>query len=295
MKKLIYLSIIAVLFSACEKNMFDEHEDLSLKKVNKITICHNGHPINISINALKVHLNHGDEILDADGDGFSAIGACSGSMDDCDDNDASIFPGAEEICGDGIDNNCNGEVDENCNEGTMTDSDGNIYKTVIIGDQEWMAENMALYVEDGSWAYDNDETNVTTYGRLYNWETAQNVCPADWHLPTQSNWNKLAGVLGGRGIAGGKMKEEGLSHWSPNTGASNESGFTGLPGGFYDSDFNSTGLCINITRYGLWWSATQLRQNANNSYCNGLGSYSILLTILNYPKNDGLSVRCVKD
>jgi hypothetical protein len=94
-------------------------DDLKAKKPNKVTICHrrgNGtfKAITVSENALPAHLGHGDYLPDADGDGFSAIGACTGSADDCDDTDPNVNPGAEEVCGDGIDNNCDGQVDEGC-------------------------------------------------------------------------------------------------------------------------------------------------------------------------------------
>lgn len=124
MKKLIYLSIsILLIFSACQKSdtnlLLEANKEMSVGPAGKLSICHNAGKgkvivIQINQNALAAHLAHGDYVLDADGDGFTAIGACSGTMDDCNDNDASINPGAEEICGDGKDNNCNGIVDENC-------------------------------------------------------------------------------------------------------------------------------------------------------------------------------------
>ncbi len=111
--------------------------------------------------------------------------------------------------------------------GSFTDSrDGKVYKTVKIGTQTWMAENLAFKTESGCWAYDNDESNVAKYGRFYNWETSKKVCPAGWHLPSDKEWKTLTDFLGGENVAGGKMKSK--TDWNdPNTGATNKSGFNG--------------------------------------------------------------------
>ncbi len=124
MKKLLYLFILSIFgFTACQKadnGQITTDKPGKLSGINdKINICHavsNGKftTITVSSSALKAHLNHGDYVLDADGDGFSGIGACEGTMNDCNDNDPGVFPGAAEICGDGIDNNCNGTIDEGC-------------------------------------------------------------------------------------------------------------------------------------------------------------------------------------
>ena len=121
---------IVALFASCERILLDDanqtmtSEQLILKKGDnaastngdKVTICHDGKAISVSINALKAHLAHGDYIMiDADGDGFYTVaGVCTGTEVDCNDNNASVHPGAEEICGDGIDNNCDGKIDEGC-------------------------------------------------------------------------------------------------------------------------------------------------------------------------------------
>lgn len=175
--------------------------------------------------------------------------------------------------------------------GTFTDSrDGKTYKTVKIGTQTWMAENLAYKVNNGCWAYDNKQSNVTTYGYLYNWETAKDVCPSGWHLPSDAEWTTLTDYLGGKDDAGGKLKETGTTHWeSPNTAATNSSGFTALPCGFRYID----GTFSYVGRSGYWWSFTKdvnsptwsRSMTYGNSY---VGSY-------NYDKGSGLSVRCVKD
>ncbi len=117
--------------------------------------------------------------------------------------------------------------------GSFTDPrDGQTYNTVKIGNQWWMAENLNYDADTGSWCYNDNSSNCTTYGRLYDWATALTVAPAGWHLPTDAEWTVLTDYLGGLSVAGGKMKETGTTHWSsPNTGATNESGFTALPGG----------------------------------------------------------------
>jgi uncharacterized protein (TIGR02145 family) len=144
----------------------------------------------------------------------------------------------------------------NIETGTVTDNNGITYKTVKIGNQWWMAENLRStkfrngelipnVTENAEWAqlttaayccYNNNETaNASTYGYLYNWVTAadsRNIAPEGWHVATDADWQTLVTFLGGTYTAGGKMKEAGFAHWvSPNTGATNSSGFTALPTG----------------------------------------------------------------
>ena len=137
--------------------------------------------------------------------------------------------------------------------GSVTDIDGNVYNTVTKGTQEWMAENLKTTKYDNGdliattladitlevnpkyqWAYDNDEANVATYGRLYTWDAitdGRSVCPTGWHVPTDADFTTLTTFLGGESVAGGKLKESGFTHWlNPNTGATNESG-TDSPSG----------------------------------------------------------------
>jgi len=153
--------------------------------------------------------------------------------------------------------------------GVVKDVDGNSYKTIKIGNQIWMAENLKTThyangdaIPDGTgagdisgetdpkywFAYVDDLNNVTTYGRLYTWYTvidSRNVCPDGWHVPTDTEWTTLTDYLGGTSVAGGKLKETGTTHWTtPNTGATNETGFTALPGGYRSN--NGAFLCIGI-------------------------------------------------
>jgi len=208
--------------------------------------------------------------------------------------------------------------------GFVDERDGNHYNMVKIGNQIWMAENLkylpsvvgpetGLYTEPYYYVYGYDGTNVDeakatknyqTYGVLYNWAAAMNgeessnanpsgvqgVCPAGWHVPSYAEWTELTDYLGGASVAGGKLKEAGTTHWrSPNTGATNETGFTALPGGHR----NSNGTFINIGDNGYWWSATE--SNATNAWHRVMNDNNSYVIRLNYYKEVGFSVRCVRD
>ena len=206
--------------------------------------------------------------------------------------------------------NSNTNIDFNFT--SCTDYDNNNYSNVKIGTQIWMAENLKTthykngtpipYVIDSlTWGglttgaycdYDNTPANSATYGRLYNWYAVNtgNLCPAGWHIPSDAEWTTLTTYLGGNSIAGGKLKETGIAHWtSPNTAATNESGFTALPGGVR----NSYGAYLDNGGFGYWWSSTEsytptvwsriIRHNFG--YVGG-GSLN---------KSHGFSVRCLKD
>ena len=195
---------------------------------------------------------------------------------------------------------------------TVTDIDGNVYNVVTIGNQCWMAENLKTTkyrngspipgnLSDASWSnttigaqadYNNDVANTAIYGKLYNWYAVADpagLCPTGWHVPSDSEWTILANFLGGDSVAGGKMKAVSPLWASPNTGATNSSGFSGLPGGGrnYAGTYNDGGSIGN------WWSSTQ------NSSSNAWGRY------LSYPsgnvyrysanKRGGFTVRCVRD
>jgi uncharacterized protein (TIGR02145 family) len=196
---------------------------------------------------------------------------------------------------------------------TVKDIDGNTYKTVKIGEQIWMAENLyttkyndstdiPLVTDKTSWNnlstpgycwYKNDApTYKNTYGALYNWYTVNTnkLCPTGWHVPTDAEWISLTDYLGGENVAGGKLKESGTKHWlSPNTGATNEIGFTALPGGRrHDGTFNLIGY------YGYWWSSTEYSIQTIAFYRsvsrNKEGVY-----YGNWNKKAGFCVRCMKD
>lgn len=177
---------------------------------------------------------------------------------------------------------------------TFKDSrDGKVYKTVKIGNQIWMAENLAYAPSSGNyWAYDNDNSNVETYGYLYDWETACDVCPDGWHLPTDAEWTELTDYLGEN--AGGKLKatgtiEAGTGLWyDPNTGATNETGFTALPGGGRDG----SGAFYYVGFTGFWWSATE--STANGAWGRNM-TYSLSDVNRGLGKELGFSVRCLRD
>jgi uncharacterized protein (TIGR02145 family) len=208
---------------------------------------------------------------------------------------------------------CKKDDDNNSsnNSGTFTDSrDGNVYQTITIGNQVWMAENLRYLpsvVDPGTgsnttsyyyvFGYNGTSTsaakataNYTTYGVLYNWPAACNSCPTGSHLPSDAEWTQLTNYLGGESVAGGKQKETGTSHWrSPNTGATNKSGFTALPGGNRGFD----GMFGFISYHGVWWSASE--NNANGAWFRSM-MYDISSVFRDYNvKELGYSVRCVKD
>ncbi len=170
--------------------------------------------------------------------------------------------------------------------------DGHTYRITNIDNRAWMAKNLNYYTPEGSWYYNNDSTTYAeTYGRLYNWETAQNVCPADWHVPSISEWDELAQYLGGAYMAGGKLKEEGTLHWNPpNTGATNETGFTGLPGGYlnsYFNEFNGLGELVYFWSSNIW--------DTDEAYLYALLYNEEVLLFHNDPSFNGNSVRCLNE
>ena len=202
-----------------------------------------------------------------------------------------------------------------CGTSTLSDIDGNIYNTVLIGSQCWMEKNLAttkyndgtnipLVTVDNDWHYwstdaycwyNNDHaTYGDTYGALYKWHTVNNgnLCPQGWHVPTDDELTNLSTYLGGESIAGGKLKEIGTTHWNPpNTGATNETGFTSLPGG-HRSD---TGLFYDIGDRCYLWSATEYNTMSLDAwYRNMRYDHSEFHRGRTF-KHSGFSVRCIKD
>jgi uncharacterized protein (TIGR02145 family) len=201
----------------------------------------------------------------------------------------------------------------------IKDNEGNFYKTVTIGTQQWMAENLKVskysdgssipnvtgntewsQLSSGAWAYhNNDAANNAKYGKLYNWYALspttngnKNVCPIGWHVPTDAEWTVLTDYLGGANVAGGKMKVVGTTSWHrPNTGATNKSLFTGLPGGYRDY----TGEYVITGSNSSWWSSSEV--NSNEAWYRSL-FYLDDYAFRNYyfvDKNSGNYVRCLKD
>ena len=198
--------------------------------------------------------------------------------------------------------------------GTITDVDGNAYKTITIGTQTWMAENLRAerfrngdninMVEDptnwsnltsaGMCFYDNDKLKFgVPYGAFYNWyavNDSRGICPAGWRVPEISEWMALRTYLGGDQFAGVKMKEQGTKHWPPSYFglATNESGFSGLPGGLRHKD----GTYKESGRDANWWSSTE--ESPTTAGFISLESSSFV-DILYEEKEFGLSIRCIKD
>lgn len=207
----------------------------------------------------------------------------------------------------------------------VTDRDGNEYRTVFIGEQEWMTQNLrtAHYANgdiipnvtessdwaaltSGAWAhYNNDDYFETSYGKLYNWHAVSDprgLCPADWRVPTHEDWNILernlgmpeadlerTGVRGREERIGGKLKSTDSQHWhGPNEGANNESGFDGLPGG----NRAESGGFDGIGSFGLWWTSTEA--GAGMAWMRMLSHDSPHVDLLYADKRYGFSVRCLR-
>jgi uncharacterized protein (TIGR02145 family) len=203
----------------------------------------------------------------------------------------------------------------NLTYGSVNDIDGNKYKTITIGTQTWMAENLRTtkyrdgvaipnVTDNRVWAslttdawcnYNNDASNALKYGKLYNWYAAtnsHNIAPMGWHVPTVAEWTTLTTFLGGESVSGGKLKETGTGNWrSPNAGATNESGFSALAGGYRFNNGNGEFDLEGIN--GIWWSSTQYY--TNNAWYVGMYFNSINVFKDKNLKANGFSVRCVKD
>ncbi|MEI7662702.1 MAG: fibrobacter succinogenes major paralogous domain-containing protein [Bacteroidota bacterium] len=201
-------------------------------------------------------------------------------------------------------------------DSTMTDQDNNHYRMVQVGKQVWMRENLrattyrsgnpiSLVTDSIAWIgaiwpsycwYNNDPVTFSgEYGALYNFYAVSNgnLAPAGWHIPTGSEFTTLVDFLGGESVAGGKLKEAGLSHWgSPNSGADNSSGFTGLPGG-ERFPWPLGGIYGELNTFGKWWSSSPyssseaLLFSLRYDNASGLVSYAQM--------NFGLSIRCLRD
>ena len=197
----------------------------------------------------------------------------------------------------------------------VKDIDGNSYKTVVISNQEWMAENLKVSkyndgtpipnvktvwsdLKTGAWiTYYHKDTMNAKYGKLYNWFAVspttngdKNVCPTGWHVPTDTEWADLITFLGGDEVAGGKMKEIGNVNWlEPNSEATNTSLFTALPGGLY----MDLGYFMLYKGSANWWSSTENDPGYvwSRSVFNDNQTIERGYTI----KSNGLSIRCIKN
>ncbi len=182
--------------------------------------------------------------------------------------------------------------------GTFADSrDGKTYKTVKIGNQTWMAENLAYDIGEGCWAYNDDQSNIAKYGRLYNWKTANTACPDGWHMPSDEEWEKLAQFIsdnnGGFNKSGDDWFNVG-THLKAKSGWNNiypdkdDYSFSALPGGYR----GSSGSFGYIGSNGYWWSSTEI--STSFAWRRGLGSTITIFSRDNSNKENGLSVRCIE-
>jgi len=203
-------------------------------------------------------------------------------------------------------------------EDVCEDTDGNVYETVWIGEQLWMAENLKVtrynngdaitYIANGEhWGsmnegqygvYDDDPINSNKYGNLYNWAVIgdfRGICPIGWHVPSNDEYTVLTDFLGGEDVAGGKMKEAGLEHWNYysdqiTSETTNESGFTGLPAGHRNTN---TGDYVYMGFYGYFWSSTET--SSDLAWRQYLFNYSSGIGRDTFGKPNGFSIRCLKD
>jgi uncharacterized protein (TIGR02145 family) len=195
----------------------------------------------------------------------------------------------------------------------VTDTEGNTYKTVRIGEQTWMAENLrTAKFSDGiaipvvsdplAWSaldtpglcwYNNDGDSIREiYGALYNFYAVASarLCPDGWHVPSGDDYQKLRDFLGDTLVAGGSLKEAGTLHWeAPNTGAVNSTGFNALPAGirYFEGSFSS------LSCFTSFWSSTEY-DNAKGWYLSLYYSDASLM-MNKISKRDGFSIRCIKD
>lgn len=202
--------------------------------------------------------------------------------------------------------------------GTLTDQEGNVYKTIQIGAQTWMAENLrsTIYrngdpipevndsltwgnLKSGAYCnYKNTESTdtVCTYGRLYNWFVVsddRHIAPEGWHVPTLEEWLVLESYLDDS-VYTNKLKESGPLHWKINNNATNETGFTALPGGCRWYIQGASGFSLMGTE-GFWWTKSEDEDNLDNAFHLTIGFNYSFFGGCYCTKHNGNSIRCVKD
>jgi len=206
--------------------------------------------------------------------------------------------------------------DKSDSEPACKDADGNVYTTIKIGNQEWMAENLrttkyrngdaipnitadAQWITQTAGAYcvpKNEAANKAIYGCLYNWATitdSRKIAPEGWHIPTKTEWEQLVNFLGGDSIAGSKMKETGTTYWTaPNSDATNSSGFNARGAGYRSYE---TGEFENFGDNAYWWSTTTDDTDPLDAYRCKLYNDEKGVSIKASSKVYGMAIRCVKD
>ena len=267
MKKLLLPLLSIFLFTSCQKQVSTDKtsEELIGEAANKqarFTVCHydmvsgTSKAMEVPQNALAGHLSHGD-----------------------------------------LEGDCSAVLTTICNQDWMVRNlDVSTYRN---GDPIPQSIDPTTWgdLTTGAWCYyENISANGTTYGKLYNWyavNDSRGLAPAGWHIPSHAEWTTLENCLDAispTGNVGGKMKEIGTTHWTdPNTGATNISGFTALPGGYRFID----GRFLYMSSVGFWWSSTA--SDTNNAWFRYLEYLYGNLWTGNNVKQFGLSVRCLRD
>jgi uncharacterized protein (TIGR02145 family) len=264
MKKLLFPLMAILIFAACEKQGISDNLSGKVGYISangaakKIVICHKGQAISINANAFAAHQAHGD-----------VQGDCSSIL-------------TTTIC------NQTWMV-KNLNVSTYRNGDP---IPQVTDPTQWSS------LTTGAWCYyNNDPANGDVYGKLYNWYAVtdpRGLAPLGWQVPSDEEWTILATCLGGQVVAGGKMKETGTVHWlSPNTGATNSSGFTALPGGFRfpGGDFILLGAGAE------WWSSTEASEieNGITAWYRNIDYSGAYIGRTNGLKTQGFSVRCIRN
>ena len=175
-----------------------------------------------------------------------------------------------------------------CDE--VKDKDGNAYKTVKIGNQVWMAENLNIKTE-GSWCYDDNPANCEKYGRLYTLDAAKSACPEGWHLPSNDEWDALFYVVGGKTTAGKKLKS--TSGWNEDGNGTDEFEFSVFPAGFRDK-WGDEGRYERVGEAAAFWSTSEVCDK-DDPCIVGLLYKSAEAYLDDASSSDGFSVRCLKD
>ncbi len=199
---------------------------------------------------------------------------------------------------------------------TVKDYDNNVYETVQLANQVWMAENLKTTTyRNGDpigtttpataditgesnpkyqWPYDGSEANADLYGRLYTaWalSDSRGLCPTGWHVPSDPEWTILTDLLGGETYGGGYLKERGTANWdTPNEGATNETLFNALPGG---SRNDASGTFTDSGAGAYFWSSTDY--DSEDTWYRHLTAGSVEIGRIGGSKKAGFSVRCIKD
>ena len=305
--------------------------DLGAQQMMSVPYALYAEDVNVRVSATGDSLFIGDQVSIVPGvSAANAIPGCTNSQA-CNfnpsataDNGSCLIVGSS--CDDGNANTFNDVVNAQCQcsgntlinglyyiGNGVTDVDGSFYPSIVINGQEWMQKNLAVTkyrngdpiatgltntqwqnTTTGAYAvYLDQAANNTTYGKLYNWYAmtdSRGVCPTGWHVPSEPEWFVLENYLGGIFEAGAKMKT--TTGWTaPNTGATNSSGFTGLPGGYrlVNGNYN------HLVSYGYFWTTTPYELDANFTWYHALKFDDTITFRSQFPKRAGMSIRCLKD